>query len=136
VTIDPDYRPPKRVTVTVIARSSLKEVSDILSASIVERLNSEGVEATLVSENNQTPDALVSVGKWDPGSQSLRWLVGFGSGKGQITVVVDQGLGVKGTAEGWVTGGWFGGSSDNAVVAAGHLIADTIATGKAPEKRP
>jgi hypothetical protein len=133
VEIESGYQRPKAVTVTVIASPATKEAADALAAGVVDELHSCGVKATVVSETSDTSDASLRIVKWDPGSQSLRWLVGFGEGKAKIVVAVSGTVGVEGTVDGWVTGGLFGGTSDGAPAAAGHLIGKTIATGRREE---
>jgi hypothetical protein len=80
----------------------------------------------VIPETSGTPDATVSIVKWDPGSRGLRWLA-F-AGKGEVIVTVES-MGVDGTAEGWVSGGGFGGADEASAEAAGDLIAYTLATG-------
>jgi hypothetical protein len=133
--IESAYRPPKALTIAVIGRPSTAEAAEALESALVDGLSSHGIKATIIPETAGAPDASVTIVKWDPGSRALRWLVPFGSGEGQVVVAVESSsadgqAGIDGTARGQVSGGFFGGSSDNAASAAGHLIADTIATGQ------
>jgi hypothetical protein len=134
VTIDPSYQPPKEMTITIIARSSLKDASDALGSALVDDLASHGIKATCIPETAGAPDANVTIEKFDPGSRALRWAIGFGSGEGQVIVNIES-ASIDGTARGWVRGGLFGGSDQNSAAAAGHFIAETIASGK-PEPDP
>ncbi len=134
ITIDPGYQPPKEMTITIIARSSLRDASDALQSALLDDLASHGIKATCIPETVGTPDANVTIEKFDPGSRALRWAIGFGSGEGQVVVSIES-ASIDGTARGWVSGGLFGGSDENSAAAAGHFIAETIATGK-PEPDP
>jgi hypothetical protein len=136
VKIDSAYQPPKAITIAVIAPPSLTEASGALQAGLVDGLSSHGILATVIPETSGTPDANVTIAKWDPGSRGLRWLAVGTSGGGEIVVKVESASGIDGTARGWVHWGFFGGSSDNSAEAAGNMIADTIATGEAdPDTR-
>ncbi len=135
VAVEPGYQPPKVMTVTVIARASLREASAALGEALVDELNGHGIKATLVPETAGTPDANITLEKFEPGSRALRWAIGFGSGEGQVVVSVESASangdpGIDGTARGWVRGGFFGGSDNNSAAAAGQLIAETIANGQ------
>jgi len=134
VTIDPGYQPPKEMTITIIARSSLRDASDALQSALLDDLASHGIKATCIPETAGTPDANLTIEKFDPGSRALRWAIGFGSGEGQIVVSIES-ASIAGTARGWVRGGPFGGSGENSAAAAGKFIAETIASGK-PEPDP
>jgi hypothetical protein len=131
------YQPPGLVTVAVVGQGSgatSNETLEILQTAIADELFDHGIKANFVQLANPPPRADVTVVEWDPGSKALRWLVGFGAGKGEILVVVRSQSrngqpGIEGTAHGWVNGGWFGGSMNDAAEKAGHLIGVTIATG-------
>jgi hypothetical protein len=132
------YQAPGLVTVAVVGQGSGAASNDTLEAlqtAIADELFEHGIKANFVQLSNPPPRADVTVVEWDPGSKALRWLVGFGAGKGEILVVVrsqsrDGQPGVEGTAHGWVNGGWFGGSMNDAADEAGHLIGAAIATGR------
>jgi hypothetical protein len=127
--IESGYQPPKAVTIIVDASESNKEVAEALTAGVVEELTSDGIKATVVSGTADV-SANLTIVRWDPGSQVLRWMLGFGQGKAEIVVAVSGSVGLTGTANGWVTGGFVGGDSADAPTAAGHLIGKTIATGR------
>jgi len=129
VDINSGYQPPRAVNVTISVAAKDSEVGKALVSALVEELNDHGIEATVVSGTSGRPEASVSIVKWNPGSRGLRW-VGFGSGKGEIVVEVGGSVGVEGTADGWVKGGFFGGDAENAAIAVGQLIGETIATGR------
>jgi hypothetical protein len=107
---------------------------------LVDELASAGIQGSIVSEANGAAEANLTVGSWQPGSQGLRWLIGFGAGKGEIVVSVDTAtIGIEGSVHGWVTGGLFGGDDENSARAAGHLIGRTIVSGRngpAPGQSP
>ncbi len=128
VEIDSPYEVPKAMTIVVVARPVMKSASAALSSALLDGLASRHIKATLIPESSGTPDATVSIVKWDPGSRGLRWLAGMAGGGGEVIVTVES-LSVDGTARGWVHGGFLGGSDDNSAEAVGDLIADTIATG-------
>jgi hypothetical protein len=133
-----DYQPPGLVTVAVVGQGSgaaSNEALEALQTAIADELFDHGIKSNFIPASNGGARADVTVVEWDPGSKALRWLVGFGAGKGEILVVVrsqsrNGQLGVDGTAHGWVSDGWFGGSANDSAVEAGHLIGDMIATGK------
>jgi hypothetical protein len=136
VRIDSEYQPPARLAVVVVAPPGLQTVSNALASGIMDGLASRHIPATLIMDGSEAPDARLAVVKWDPGSRGLRGMVGFGAGKGEVYVSVEAtALGLEGTAHGWVTGGWWGGADENSAAAAGHLIAETIATGRARLER-
>ncbi|HEY1532918.1 MAG TPA: DUF4410 domain-containing protein [Polyangiaceae bacterium] len=126
------------MTVAVVGQGSgaaSNEALEALQTAIADELFDHGIKANFIPASNGPPRADVTVVEWDPGSKAMRWLVGFGAGKGEILVVVrsqsrNGQLGVDGTAHGWVNGGWFGGNANDSAVEAGHLIGDMIATGK------
>jgi hypothetical protein len=134
VEIDDNYRPPRELTVAVVARPGLTEVSQALQSGLVDDLESHGIKARVVTAG-ALPDASLTIAKWDPGSRALRWASsGFG-GKAEILIEVDS-VGVDGTMYSTVTGGFFGGSAENAASSAGHAIGETLATGqKEPDPR-
>ena len=134
--VESGYQPPKVVTVTVISTSVTRDPAKALAIALVEELQSHRIRATVIEETRGTADTTVTIGKWDPGSQGLRWLFFLASGKGEISVSVSGTVGVAGMADGWVKGGWFGGESNNAAIAAGELIGRTIAQGRPPEVTP
>ena len=105
----------------------MKSASEVLTSALLSGLASHGIKAKLIAETSGTPDATVSIVKWDPGSRGLRWLAFAGTGEVIVTV---ESLGIDGTAEGWVSGGSFGGADENSAEAAGDLIAYTLATGQ------
>lgn len=127
VEIDSPYKAPQALSVAVVGPRAAPDTLQTFSQELVDQLAARGIRA-FVAPPAAAADANVTIVKWDPGSRGTRWLVGFGAGKGEIVIEV-QTLGVQGVAEGWVSGGFFGGSSDNAVTAAADLIADTIASG-------
>lgn len=129
VEIESAYQAPKSLKIAIVARPGMKSAADALGASLVSELDGRGIQASVVSEADGSPDVTVSIVKWDPGSRSTRWLTSTIAGRGQALVTVES-LGVEGTAQGWVSGGFFGGADENSVEAAGSLIAKTIATGK------
>ena len=136
--VAPGYQPPGLVTVAVVGQASgaeSNEALEVLQSAIGDELFDHGIKANFIPAPNGPPRVDVTVVEWDPGSKALRWLVGFGAGQGEIMVVVrsqsrNGGPGVEGTAHGWVNGGWFGGNASDAAAEAGHLIGETIATGK------
>jgi hypothetical protein len=132
------YQPPGLVTVAVVGQGSgaeSNETLEALQAAIADELFEHGIKANFVPLANPPPRADVTIVEWDPGSKALRWLVGFGAGKGELLVLVrsqsrDGQPGVEGTVHGWVNSGWLGGSMNDAADEAGHLIGATIATGR------
>jgi hypothetical protein len=134
VTIEPGYQPPKEITVTIIARSSMKQASEALRSALLDDLASHGIAARCIAETDGTPDANLTIEKFDPGSRALRWAFGFGAGEGQVVVSIES-ANIDGTALGWVRGGGFGGADEDSAAAAGHFIGETIASGK-PEPDP
>jgi len=78
----PAIKPPKEMTITIIARSSLRDASDALQSALLDDLASHGIKATCIPETAGTPDANLTIEKFDPGSRALRWAIGFGSGEG------------------------------------------------------
>ncbi len=123
------YQPPKELTIAIEAPRSMKEESDALRSALVGDLDDRGIKATVIHESIGS-DADLSVVKWDPGSRTMRWLIGFGEGKAELLLRVQTAFGVDGVMYGWVTGGGFGGDPANAAEAAGHALAYTIATGQ------
>src|SRR5688572_17026693 len=112
VEIEAGYQRPGSVAITVIASRLTREVADALGEAMVSELGRHRIPARIVPESSNQDDVRVTIGKWDPGSQGLRWLGGDGEGK--IIVEVDSAtLGVDGTARGWVRAGWFGGDEEN-----------------------
>jgi hypothetical protein len=102
-----------------------------LASALLDELAIAGIQGTIVSAANGAAEANLTVGSWDPGSQGLRWLIGFGAGEGEIVVSVDTAtIGIEGTVHGWVSGGLFGGDDENSARAAGRLIGRTILTGR------
>lgn len=138
VHVAPGYQPPGLVTVAVVGQGSgatSNETLEALQTAIADELFEHGIKANFVPLANAPPRADVNVVEWDPGSKALRWLVGFGAGKGELLVVVRSQSrngqpGVEGTAHGWVNSGWLGGTMNDAAEEAGHLIGETIATGR------
>jgi hypothetical protein len=132
VQVNPGYQPPKEVKVALVAQSGgehLTEATQELQQALADEFAAQGVKATFVPPA-EMPSTELSVVEWDQGSRALRWL-GFGGGEGHIVVVVKSGGGaLDGQARGFVRSGWFGGSSYNAAIDAGHHIARTISTGK------
>lgn len=135
VDIDSPYQVPKEMKIAVVAKPELSEASQALTDALLSGLKSHGVRATLVPDAMGSADATISIVRWDPGSRSMRWLLGFGSGEGEVDVTV-QSVGVDGTAHGWVRGGFFGGSDENSAEAAGDTIAYTLATGLREPPKP
>jgi hypothetical protein len=134
VAIEPGYQPPKEITVTIIARSSMKEASEALRSALLGDLASHGIAAKCIAESDGTPDANLTIEKFDPGSRGLRWALGFGAGEGEVVVRIES-ANIDGTARGWVRGGAFGGADEESAAAAGHFIGEAIASGK-PEPDP
>jgi hypothetical protein len=127
VEVDSPYEVPKELTIAVVAGPATREASEALLSALLDGLSTKGIKATIVP-GSRSPDATLSVVKWDPGSRGLRWFLGFGGGMGEVVVTVD-GMGVDGVARGWVASGFFGGSDENSAEAAGNMIAYTLATG-------
>jgi hypothetical protein len=133
-----DYQPPGLVTVAVVGQGSgaaSNEALEALQTAIADELFDHGIKANFVPIPNPPPRADLTVVECDPGSKALRRLVGFGVGRGEILVVVssqsrDGQPGIDGTVHGWVDGGWFGGTINDAAEEAGQLIGETIATGR------
>lgn len=131
------YRAAPALTVTVKAsseRADLKEAVEELTTTLRDELHERGIKARFASAD-ASPGARLSVRDWDPGSRALRYLVGFGSGEGSMTVVVevtgaDGSPALEGEVRGYVRGGFFGGSSMDAPREAGKAIAEAIATGE------
>jgi hypothetical protein len=131
VEIDSPYQAPKALTVTVVAPRVAQEASQALISALVDELRSSGISATIVSGTAGGAEANLTISKWEPGSQAMRWLVGFGAGEGEIVVTVDTAtIGIAGTAHGWISGGFFGGDSNDSAIATGRLIGRTIITGR------
>ena len=68
---------------------------------------------------------------FDPGSQAMRYWVGFGAGSGEViadTTFLEMGniTVARGAAKGTVSGGWFGGSTDSACDRVAKAILDFI----------
>jgi hypothetical protein len=132
VQVNPGYQPPKEVKIAVVAQSGgehLTEAVGQLQQALADEFASQGVKATFVQTAAEMPSTELNVVEWDQGSRALRWL-GLGGGEGHIVVVVKSAAGLDGQARGFVRSGWFGGSSYNAAIDAGHHIARTISTGK------
>jgi len=127
VEVEAPYKAPQALSIAVVGPRNSPETLQTFSQELVDQLAGRGIRAVMAPPA-AAADANVTIVKWDPGSRGTRWFVGFGAGKGEIVIEV-QSVGVQGVAEGWVSGGFFGGSSDNAVTAAADLIADTIASG-------
>lgn len=72
---------------------------------------------------------------FDPGSQALRYWVGFGAGKGEILAEAyfddDEGGVAKAMGKGAVSGGWFGGSVSSAGKRAAKAVVDFVAANHA-----
>jgi hypothetical protein len=136
VQVSPTYQPPKQIKVAVVGQSQTEHSQDAvqhLQSALADGLAAQGITATFIAAPSGAPQADVSVVEWNQGSRALRWL-GFG-GEGTIIVLVkspsaDGQSGLDGTVRGFVKSGYFGGSSYNSAVEAGHLIANSIATGK------
>jgi hypothetical protein len=78
----------------------------------------------------------LSVTDWDPGDRAARYFGGFGAGEGHIVVEVEvrrpgETAALEGQVRAYVSGGFLGGESSDAVRAAAVLIGDAIATGVA-----
>lgn len=136
--VSPSYRAPRTLKVALVLQGRSEhsvEATQAMQQALAEDLASKGIAATFVSAPEEGAMANVTVTGWDQGVRALRWLLP-GVGEGWIVVVVkspsaDGNAGLDGMARGWVRSGWFGGSSYNAAVEAGHLIAQAIATGQA-----
>jgi hypothetical protein len=68
---------------------------------------------------------------FDPGSQAMRYWVGFGAGSGEVIadttfLEANQGAVARGAAKGTVSGGWFGGSTSSACDRVAKAIIDFI----------
>jgi hypothetical protein len=137
VQVAPSYQPPKELKVAMAVQTQTQNSAEAmmeLQSALVSRFASRGIKATVVPAT-EASQANVTIVEWNQGSRALRWL-GFGGGKGTVTVLVksmsaDGQPGLEGNAQGWVKAGWFGGSSYNATQEAAYLIADSIASGKA-----
>lgn len=137
------YQPARQLSVSVVAssgtRDDLQEAVDEFTSTLRSELKSKGIEASLSSsEGSASPGARLTIKEWEPGSRALRYFVGFGSGEGHMTIVVDV-TGADGTSalqgevRGWVNGGMWGGSSLDAPHEAAKAIAQVIATGKSSD---
>jgi Domain of unknown function (DUF4410) len=133
--VDPGYRPPKILSVAVAASRQWPDAVNELESDLVDELNARGVSATLLWDSKTRADASLRIVKWDPGSRTLRCLIGWGTGEAEIIVEL-RSSGINGTARGLLWSGTFGGKSKGAVAEAAYLIAATIATGHAPEPPP
>lgn len=131
---DSPYEVPKAMTIAIVSRPMMKSAAEALSRALLDGLDSHGIKATLIPETSGTPDVTVSIVKWDPGSQGQRWWTASFGGHGEVIVEVDS-LAIDGTAEGWVSGGFFGGQDENSAEAVGDLIAESIATGQKNKSR-
>jgi hypothetical protein len=127
VEIDAPYEVPKTLTIAIVPGPAPREAVDAMSAALVDELSDHGIKATVVTLS-RSPDATVSIVRWDAGSRGLRFLVGFGVGEGNVVATVDS-VSVNGIARGWVTGGRYGGRDENSAEAAGKMIAYTLGTG-------
>lgn len=138
VTVSPSYQVPKQLNVSVVWEAAYEgstEALDALEAGLADGLASRGIMATFVAAPRGQPETNVTVAEWDPGSQALRYLIGFGAGAGSIVVRVqspsaDGQPGLQGAARGWVRGGFFGGRAEASATQVGQLIAEAIATGQ------
>lgn len=81
---------------------------------------------------------LVVTGKlvgFDPGSQALRYWVGFGAGKGEILAEAyfddEEGAVAKAMGKGAVSGGWFGGSVNSAGRRVAKAVVDFVSANHA-----
>jgi hypothetical protein len=68
---------------------------------------------------------------FDPGSQAMRYWVGFGAGSGEVIadttfLEVNNVTIARGAAKGTVSGGWFGGSTSSACDRVAKAIMDFI----------
>jgi hypothetical protein len=117
-----------------------REAYDALAFTTMDALSNYGIAATLWHHPSPPPPPAVLIGieSYDRGSRGLRWLCGgFGCGEAVIFVLVDvrgppHGQPVLlGRVEGWVRGGWVGGSSVSAAEQAGQAIACIVARGSA-----
>jgi hypothetical protein len=136
--VAPEYRPPAQVHITVTADAQgedLREAMDNLAMELCAELELRGIKAEWGPSRVATPRASLRITGWEPGEQALRYFVGFGAGEGHIVVEVDvttsgEANVLSGEVRGFVTGGFFGGSSTDSVRAVASSVAEVIATGK------
>ena len=107
----------------------------MLIEALCDELESEGIATTVVQGQAPAPGAQIAVVDWDPGSRAARYFIGFGSGRGHMTVSVtvtaaDGSPAITGQVEGWVKGGAFGGSSNTSAEQVGRAIAEAIISGE------
>lgn len=135
----PYPRPAARVNVTVTTSArgpGLEELTQTVTRELVDALENEGIQATVAADSSGSDELRVDVAQWHPGSRFLRWFLGLGAGEGAVVIVVEveepSGRRIfEGSVRGYVDGGFFGGESSDAVVAAAHSIADAVKTGEA-----
>jgi hypothetical protein len=137
--VTPGYKVARHLTVTVVKTAQTGDDLDEAVQEFVVALGSElkekGVEASVALGQAGSPNGQIQITEWDPGSRALRYWIGFGSGTGHVTVMVDVpgadgASSLRGQVVGTVKGGLWGGASTNAAEAAAKAIADAIATGK------
>ena len=135
----PYSRPASGVnlTVTSVGGDEAEAMMQTLTASLVEDLADDGIEAIVDLESPTSDQLKLTVAEWSPGNQAARSFVGFGAGEGDIVIVVDLKDPAKksvfhGRIRGYVMGGFFGGSSRDSVRAAARSIAEAVRTGEAP----
>jgi hypothetical protein len=123
------------ITVTADAQGEdLREAIEELTTALRDDLTSRGIVAEVGPPRVPSPEASLRVAEWQPGDQAARYFIGFGAGEGYVLVEVDVKTAdgsplLQGQVRGHVSGGFFGGSSMEAVRAAAHSIAAAIATG-------
>jgi len=135
------YQPPKQLSVVVTVNADhedLPEAVEVLIETLCDELESEDIATTVVQGQAPPPGAQLAVVDWDPGSRGARWFFGFGPGKGHMTLSVsvtrpDGTPAITGEVEGWVKGGFFGGSANTSAEEAGVAIAEAIIEGEIDE---
>jgi hypothetical protein len=133
----PYRRPTHGINLSVVATASadhLEECVREFTTMLVDALKEDGLEATVDFDSPKSDQVRLDIAEWDPGSQAIRYFIGFGVGEGHIVVVVDvKDAGgtstLHGRVRGYVAGGLFGGSAKNAAQAAARSIADAVDTG-------
>jgi hypothetical protein len=119
-------------------QEDLPEAVEVFVETLRDELESEDISTTVVEGEPPSPGAQIAVVDWDPGSRGARWFFGVGPGKGHMTLSVsvtsaDGTPAITGEVEGWVKGGFFGGSANVSAEEAAAAIADAIITGEIDE---
>ena len=136
---DPSYKAPKQLNVAIVVQAKGEDVTEavrVMREALSAELKNRGIAASFNEVSAVPASAELSVIEWVPGSQVLRYLVGFGAGAAAMVVVVkspsvDGQPGLSGEVRGWVKSGMLGGNATNAASLAGQSIGKAIATGEA-----